>query len=218
MTGSASLVVEQARTRPATRLSGAEGVLDQNLFLVKEHVGLFKAANAFDIFDPETGRLLLEAREPQLGWVTKLLRFTEYKRYTPFRVEIADPARTVRILVRRGVCIFLSKVSVEDGDGRALGAFHQKLFSIGSSFRLLDSTGQEVGQLKGKWTNWEFRFMSGEVERAHITKKWAGLGRELFTSADNYMIQINPTSVPPGDPARALILAAAVCIDMVLKE
>ena len=41
--------------------------------------------------------------------------------------------------------------------------------------------------------------------------------KELFTSADNYMLEISD-SVPPGHPLRALILGAVMCIDMVLKE
>ena len=39
-------------------------VLNNNLFLVKEHVGLFKAANNFDIYDPESGYVILHCREP----------------------------------------------------------------------------------------------------------------------------------------------------------
>lgn len=50
-----------------------------------------------------------------------------------------------------------------------------------------------------------------------MTKKWAGLGKELFTSADNYVLQI-ADKVPADGPVRPLILAAVMCIDMVLKE
>jgi hypothetical protein len=39
----------------------------------------------------------------------------------------------------------------------------------------------------------------------------------LFTSADNYVLEIS-ASVSPDDPARQMILAAVMCIDMVLKE
>ncbi len=49
------------------------------------------------------------------------------------------------------------------------------------------------------------------------TKKWAGLGKEMFTSADNYVLEI-ADSVPLDDTIRKLILAAVMCIDMVLKE
>lgn len=59
--------------------------------------------------------------------------------------------------------------------------------------------------------------MSGETELAHVSKKWAGLGKELFTSADNYMLEIKPV-VAPNSPVRQMILAAVMCIDMVLKE
>lgn len=39
----------------------------------------------------------------------------------------------------------------------------------------------------------------------------------MFTSADNYMLEIKDT-VAKDDPLRILILAAVICIDMVLKE
>ena len=32
-------------------------IIGKNLFLVKEHIGIFKAANNYDILDPETGEL-----------------------------------------------------------------------------------------------------------------------------------------------------------------
>ena len=59
--------------------------------------------------------------------------------------------------------------------------------------------------------------MTGETELAHVSKKWAGLGKELFTSADNYVLSI-ADSVPADHVARQLIIAAVMCIDMVLKE
>ncbi|MGI9455891.1 MAG: phospholipid scramblase-related protein, partial [Aeoliella sp.] len=66
-------------------------------------------------------------------------------------------------------------------------------------------------------TGWEFRFMAGSTELALVTKKWSGMGKELFTSADNYVLKISD-SIPADHPTRLLILAAVMCIDMVLKE
>ena len=48
---------------------------EQDTFLVKEQVGIFKAGNNYDIFDIETGDQLLACREPNLGLFTKLFRF-----------------------------------------------------------------------------------------------------------------------------------------------
>ena len=192
-------------------------VLNRNLFLVKEHVGFFKAASNFDILDPETGETILICREENLGTFTKLFRFTKYKRMTPFDVDIMTPDRQSVLNVNRGISLFLSKVEVTDESNQPLGGFQQKFFSIGGKFDVLGNSGQTLCTLKGKWTGWDFRFMSGENELAHVTKKWSGLGKELFTSADNYVLQISE-QVPPNNPIRQLIMAAVMCIDMVLKE
>jgi uncharacterized protein YxjI len=194
-----------------------ESPLCANLFFVKEHTGIFKAANNFDIHDPETGQIVMECREERLGWITRLLRFSEYKRKTPFNVEIRTPDGRQIVRVQRGISIFLSKVRVYDENDQLIGGFKQKLFSIGGAFTVLNANDEPVCMLKGKWTGWDFRFMAGEKELAHVTKKWAGLGKELFTSADNYILSISP-DVPPTHTVRKLILAAVMCIDMVLKE
>jgi uncharacterized protein YxjI len=191
--------------------------LSNNQFFVKEHVGMFKAANNFDIFDPDTKQKILECREPRLGFITKLLRFTDYKRMTPFNVEVATPEGQKVLSVQRGISLFLSKVNVLDEHGQIVGRFQQKFFSIGGKFDVVDAQGAHVCTLKGKWTSWDFKFMNGDIELAQVSKEWAGLGKELFTSADNYMLSISP-SVGAADPRRLLILAAVMCIDMVLKE
>ena len=192
-------------------------VLRNNLFFVKEQVGMFKAANNFDIFHPETNQKIMECREPNLGLFTKVFRFTDYKRMTPFQVEVRTPEGQKVLTVKRGFSLFLSKVEVLDENDKLVGAFKQKLFSIGGKFDVLDAQGTTLCTLQGKWTSWDFRFVQGSKELANVSKKWAGLGKELFTSAENYMLAINDT-VPADNAARILILAAVLCIDMVLKE
>ena len=191
-------------------------VLQQNTFFVKEHVGIFKAANNYDILDPQTKQIIMECREPNLGFISKILRFTDYKRMTPFEVVVTAAGKPV-VTVKRGISLFKSTVRVLDERGILIGTFKQKLFSIGGSFNVLDVNDQPVCTLKGKWTGWEFKFLQGDKELAMVTKKWAGLGKELFTTADNYVLSISP-DVPTDSPVRSLILAAVMCIDMVLKE
>ncbi|MEL7265356.1 MAG: phospholipid scramblase-related protein, partial [Planctomycetota bacterium] len=143
--------------------------------------------------------------------------FTDYKTMTPFNVELKTPEGQPLLSVKRGISLFLSKVDVLDANNMRIGGFKQKMFSLGGAFRVLGEKDQELCQLKGKWTGWEFKFLSGDVELALVTKKWSGMGRELFTSADNYILQISD-QVPPDNSIRMLILAAVMCIDMVLKE
>ena len=193
-------------------------VLNKNLFFVKEHVRIFKAANSFDIFDPTTKELVLQCLESNLGFFTKLFRFSDYKRMTPFNMEIKTPQGQKLMTVNRGVSFFLSHVNVLDERDTLLGTFKQKFFSIGGKFEVLDPTGKSLCMLKGKWTSWEFKFVAQDnKEFATVTKKWSGLGKEMFTSADNYVLQISE-DVPADHPLRMLIMAAVMCIDLVLKE
>ena len=192
-------------------------ILNQNLFFVKEHVGMFKAANNYDILNPSNQEIIMTCREEKLGFLTKLLRFSDFKRMTPFNVEIKTPSGENVLTVKRGVSLILSSVDVLDENDRLIGRFKQKLFSIGGKFNVLDQNENTLCKLKGKWTSWDFKFVDEQNEYGHVSKKWAGLGKEMFTTADNYMLNINET-VPKDDPLRILILAAVVCIDMVLKE
>jgi uncharacterized protein YxjI len=192
-------------------------VLNNNVFLVKEHLGIFKAANNYDIYDPNTAQIIMECREEHLGLLTKILRFTDLKTMTPFDISIRVPGGSQIVRVTRGYSLFLSKVSVLDENDQVIGGFKQKLFSLGGAFTVLDATENPVCRLEGKWTGWEFKFMSGGSELGRVTKKWTGIGRELFTSADNYVLEISEI-VRKDDPVRQLILAAVMCIDMVLKE
>ncbi len=191
--------------------------LNKNLFLVKEHVGAFKAANNFDIYDPETGDVVMHCREDNLGLMTRILRFTDYKRMTPFDVRIRTPDGRRLVRVTRGSAFLRSNVSVYDENDAPIGGFRQKVLSIGGEFSVVDNDGRDLCTLKGKWTGWNFKFKAGEKELAHVSKKWAGIGKEFFTSADNYVLEISP-EVPPDSKLRQLILAAVMCIDLVLKE
>ncbi len=192
-------------------------ILKRNLFFVKEHVGYFKAANNYDIYDPETNEMIMQCREPNLGFFTKMFRFSDYKRMTPFEIIIQTPSGEKVLTVKRGISVFLSTVEVFDEKDELVGKFKQKFFSIGGRFNVLNPSGETLCTLKGKWTSWDFRFVKDNVEFAQVSKKWAGLGKELFSTADNYMLKIED-SVPEDNRLRILILAAVMCIDMVLKE
>ncbi len=192
--------------------------LNRNLFFVKEHVGFFKAANNYDVLDPETGEIILECREEKLGFFTKLMRFSDLKRATRFDIQVRTGEGQTVVRIKRGFSLFRSKVDVLDENDQRIGGFKQKLLSIGGAFTVLDDMDRPICTLKGKWTGWDFRFLDLDgAELAHVTKKWAGVGKELFTSADNYILEIAP-DVPPDCIARQLIMAAVMCIDMVLKE
>jgi uncharacterized protein YxjI len=178
---------------------------------------MFKAANNFDILDPQSQQVLMTCREENLGIFTKIFRFTDYKRMTPFNIEIKTATGEKVLTVKRGVSIILSTVEVFDENDQLVGKFKQKFFTIGGKFDVLDTQDRVLCTLKGKWTSWDFKFIRDNEEFAHVSKEWAGLAKEMFTSADNYVLRIDE-KIAADNPVRLLILAAVMCIDMVLKE
>jgi hypothetical protein len=50
---------------------------------------------------------------------------------------------------------------------------------------------------------------------ARITKTWEGLSKTLFTTADNFVVQIHR---PMEEPLRSLVVASSLAIDTALKQ
>jgi len=62
------------------------------------------------------------------------------------------------------------------------------------NFRIEDHTGQEL---------------------ARITKTFEGVAKTLFTTADNYVVQVH-AAIP--QPLNSLVIASAVSVDTALKQ
>ena len=193
-------------------------MLDRKTILVKERVAFLKLVDAFDIYDPATGAQIGSARESVSPWI-KFLRLLINKRFLPTLVEVRERDDGPVILsIRRGAAIFRAHVTVRDRVGKELGRFRSKLFSLGGGFDVLDSLENPVAEVKGDWKGWNFRFIAADgSELGKVTKKWAGIGKELFTSADNYVIALDQ-SHPLLPDVTSLLLAAGLAIDSVYKE
>ena len=112
----------------------------------------------------------------------------------------------------------MTEIEVFDENDKLIGLFKQKLFpNLYPKFEMFDEKENLVSMLKGNLIGWNFEFLKDENTIARVTKKWSGIGKEMFTSADNYMLEIKDT-VEKADPSRLLIFAAVICIDMVFKE
>jgi uncharacterized protein YxjI len=187
-------------------------------FLVKERVGILKLQDVFDIYDPATGVQVGVAKE-NVNVVLKLLRLVVNKRLLPTVVEVSErEGGRVVLAIRRGFTLLRSHVTVTDGVGKEIGRFKTKLFSLGVDFHVLDPMEQPVAEIKGDWKGWNFRFLTPDgSEIGRVTKKWAGLGKELFTSADNYVISLSESHTIRAD-AMPLLLAAGLAIDIIYKE
>ena len=192
-------------------------MLNQNTFFVKEHVGYFKAANAYDVLDPATGQIIGTVRETIPNFVVKLLKVTKFKTSLPFTVDIFENDGKKLVTIKRGFTFFRSSVNVFDSSGQKLGRYQQRLLSLGGKFEILDRSDQPIAMLQGDWKGWDFTFKDRQGrELAKVNKKWAGVWKELFTTADNYVVNVNPQVTD--ELLKKLVISAAFCVDMVLKE
>ncbi|HEX8408141.1 MAG TPA: phospholipid scramblase-related protein [Thermoanaerobaculia bacterium] len=192
-------------------------MLDRRTYVVKERAGLMKLASTYDLLDPETGQPIGIAIEEPPG-IIKYLRLVMNNHWFPTVVNVYEREGSPPVLsIHRGVALFRPKVHVTAG-GRELGYFRAKALSIGPSFRIFDMQDREIGSVKGDWKGWNFQLLgSAGEELGRVTKKWAGFGKELFTTADTYVISLSDAAAGNRETAQ-LLLAAGLAIDTVFKE
>ena len=193
-------------------------LLNNREFFIKERVAVLKLTDTYDIFDPQTKVQVGIAREEPATWA-KFLRLAVNKRLLPTTIRIYEREEMPALLSLRKKFTFIrSEVVLTDTNDRMLGTFRSKLFSLGGGFFIFDAQGNKFAEVKGDWKGWNFRFLddSGR-ELGVVTKKWAGIGKELLTSADNYVISLNENGTKAADSI-PLLLAAGLAIDIVYKE
>lgn len=178
---------------------------------------MFKMTGTYDILNPATGEQLAIAQEKK-GFLNILFGFFINKRMLPTRIDVhegADVNGPIAFSLVRGFSFLRPTVQIVGGDGSVIGSLKTRLLTIGGKFGVFDAAGTEVAQVKGNWLSWNFKFLaqSGK-EIGVVSRQWSGLGKELFTSADNYVVALHE----PNPAAAVLLLAAGLAVDTVYKE
>ncbi len=211
-------IIEQAEIRNIS--SQSNKLLDRRTFFIKEHVAVLKLSDTYDILDPVTNKVIGIAKEKP-GDLMKALRLIINKRLLPTKVGVYEGTNyeneSKRLFsITRGVTLFRPKVNILDHEDNFVGYFKAKLFSFGGAFRVFDAANREIALVKGDWKGWNFKMTNNSgTELGTVTKKWAGIGKELFTSADNYIISLKGEL----DQTNALLLlAAGLAVDIIYKE
>ncbi|MCI0152266.1 hypothetical protein KNO81_41430 [Paraburkholderia sediminicola] len=193
--------------------------LKKNRYYVKQilevkKLVLLSPAFAYDFFDDQTEQVIMKTSEPPLGFFTKLCRMDKrYRGYTPFEITIITAAGNPVLRIKRGITLMHSKVELFNEHDQLIGILKQTFSPITAKFDLLDGTGSKLAAIKGDWADWDFRVTEGEREVASIVKTVdEGLLTALFR--DSFDVKV-ADHVPEDSPLRPLIVAAAICVDMV---
>lgn len=188
---------------------------ETNSYFIDEKVQFLQFENEYKVFNDRAEHI--GAIKQKLSGSDKLLRLLFNKSMLPFHLEIQNAQAQVEATVSRGWTFFMSKIVIADGQGQPLGRVEQKFTLLKPSFKIFDNNNIQIGGISGDWRAWNFSItdVNGQ-EIGTITKKWAGLAKEFFTTADKYNVQL--TSFNLTREQKIAMLASAITIDMVLKE
>lgn len=191
-------------------------MLDRRTYLVRERVAFMRLSDTYDLLDAESGATIGVAQE-RISSTVRALRLLLGKRLLPTRVVLAEyEGGPAHLTIERGPFLLRADVRVLDEAGQLIGRLRSKLLTIGGGMIVQTPEGEEVGRVNGDLIGWNFAFETGGRRVGTITKKWAGIGKELFTNADTYVVAVEAERPPR--TLTALILAAGIAIDTVFKE
>lgn len=179
---------------------------------VKEHVAVFKLSDTYDLMDTESQAPLGQAKDEPASWA-KWLRLLVHKRYLPTTVNVYGQGSAQPLLsIHKRAAFLRTSLAVCDGQGRPLVFMRSKIISLGGAFMLEDAQGRQIGELKGDWKGWDYAATLEGRSLGRVTKKWAGILKEAFTNADQYLVQAERAEDLP------LMLGMAMAVDVVFKE
>ncbi|OIJ66348.1 phospholipid scramblase-related protein [Streptomyces mangrovisoli] len=217
-TGPDPRVQQQVQQQAGVAPSGPGGgtLFTEPVLVVNQKAKLIEVTNEYKVFD-QGGNQIGSVTEVGQSVLKKILRFvSSLDQFMTHRLEIRDAHGQPQLTLTRPAKIFKSKVIVSRPDGTVVGEIVQKNMIGKINFAMMVN-GQQVGAIKAEnWRAWNFAIVDhAENEVARITKTWEGLAKTLFTTADNYVLQIH-FQLP--EPLLSLVVATALTVDTALKQ
>jgi uncharacterized protein YxjI len=197
-------------------VSGGGTIFSEPVLVVNQKAKLIEINNEYAIYD-QHGRQLGAIRQVGQSAAKKVARvLLSVDQFMTHSLQIVDMSGAVQLTVTRPRKVVKSRFIVGDGSGREIGQIVQK--NVFGKIRFgFEVDGHEIGSLNAEnWRAWDFNIQDASgAPVARIKKTWEGLAKTMFTSADNYVVQIpNPLS----EPLRSLVIASALSVDTALKQ
>jgi hypothetical protein len=226
--------------------TGGGTLLTEDVLVVNQKAKLIGSTLAYEVYD-QRGHQLGAFQEVRRDLATKMsdkMRGRGESNRT-FRFEVVDMQGNVLLAMTRPEHWFSARTSmaIEGPDGIPMGYITQETTGLrdavaglalgGHARRLASATdgakkvghlrfgleagGRRLGSLYATSRNaWDFAILDQSgADIGKVTKTWAGWTKERFTKADNYVVQMKQSVE---DPLRSLVVAAALAIDVALKQ
>ena len=163
--------------------------------------------NRYEVLTP-AGQTVLWAYEESGGLSRVFL-----KRNRPLTLHIVGLDGRDILVASRNFFWFFSHLRLHDGDGRPIGAIRRRFSFPTRRLSIEDAQGRTVAEVTGPlFRRYTFAVSQNGQETGKITKQWSGIGREMFTDADTFQVEL--PAVHGDDDIQALVLAAAFAVDL----
>ncbi len=195
---------------------GSGSVFAEPILVVNQKAKLIEINSQYAVYD-QNGNQIAVVNQIGQSTAKKIVRLVaNIDQFLTHKLEIRDMAGRVLLRLTRPAKIVKSTIIVSDANDVEFGRIVQQN-AVGKIRFSLESAGVSYGEIKAEnWRAWNFRIEDhAGVEIARITKTFEGLARTVFTTADNYVVQIH-TQLP--QPLNALVVAAALSVDTALKQ
>lgn len=210
------IVADVAKVGAAGAAGGGGTIFTEPVLVVNQKAKLIEINNEYAIYD-QGGNQIGAVRQVGQNAAKKVLRaLTSVDQFMTHKLQIVDAQGNVQLALTRPAKLLKSKVLVQDGAGRDIGAVVQQN-AIGKIRFGLEVNGQNLGTISAEnWRAWNFSITDASgTEIARITKTWEGMAKTMFTTADNYVVQIHQQLE---EPLRSLVVASSLAVDTALKQ
>lgn len=206
---------EPPHPQHAAHQQGRSVLLEQPVLVVNQKTKLIELTNEYAVRDGNGQQIGAVVQVGQSA-AKKALRFVaSIDQFLTHTLEVRDATGVVLVLTRPAKLV-KSRVQVTRPWGEPVGEIVQANVFGKIRFDLVVG-GQLAGAIQAEnWRAWNFAITDhAGTEVARITKTWEGLARTMFTTADNYAVQVHRRLE---DPLASLVLASALTVDTALKQ
>lgn len=183
--------------------------------LVVEQVRkLFELRNQYGLFATDGQRVGSIEQVGQGAWTVVVRILGDLDVALPITLLVED--HQGQPVLRLDKAWFRWVIAVTRADGTAIGSIRKRWRLGKARFEVLGPDGAKLGDVQASnWRAREFAFVdvSGRTV-ANVAKQWRGLATEVFTDADSYVVDLQGAE----EPLRSLALAAALSIDVIMKQ
>ena len=192
-------------------------LLEHDRIVINQKAKLIELTNEYLIRDTDGNEVGVIRQEGQ-STLKKLARFvSSVDQFMTHKLAVYDATGTKVLEVVRPRKFVKSTVEVYDGMGQLAGTIRQQNVFGKIRFGLHDAAGSKLGEIRAEnWRAWNFAIVDQmDAEVGRITKTWEGVAKTLFTTADDYLLEVSPGL---SGSLRLLAFASAAAVDTALKQ